>query len=34
MMGISLAPVTGRLIEEIVSRKESAIDLSRLSPDR
>jgi len=34
MMGISLAPVTGRLLEEIVSDKTTLADLARLSPDR
>lgn len=34
MMGISLSPVTGKLVEEIVSGKPHSIDISRLSPAR
>lgn len=34
MMGISLSPVTGKLIEEIVSGKPHSTDISRLSPAR
>jgi len=34
MMGLSLAPVTGMLIAEILSGHPPAIDLSLLSPDR
>lgn len=34
MMGISLSPVTGKIIEEIVSGKPHSIDIARLSPAR
>ena len=34
MMGLSLAPVTGMLVADILSGKPPAIDLSLLSPDR
>ena len=34
MLGISLAPVTGRVVAQIVSGEESRFDLGPLSPDR
>ena len=34
MMGLSLAPITGQLIAELLSGEKSSIDLSALSPDR
>ena len=34
MMGLSLAPVTGKLVAEIITGQPPSIDLSLLSPDR
>ncbi len=34
MMGMSLSPVTGRIVSEIVSGEKPSFDLSLLSPDR
>ena len=34
MLGISLAPVTGKLVSEIVSDERPATDIAMLSPDR
>ena len=34
MMGLSLGPITGRLVSEIVDREPPSIDLGLLSPDR
>ena len=34
MMGMSLGPVTGSLVAEIISGVPPRIDLSLLSPDR
>ena len=34
MLGVTLAPVTGRLVAEIVSGKKPAVDLALLDPDR
>ena len=34
MLGISLAPVTGRVVAQIISGEESRFDLGPLSPDR
>lgn len=34
MMGLSLGPITGKLVSEIVSGEKPAFDLSLLSPDR
>jgi D-amino-acid dehydrogenase len=34
MMGLSLGPITGRLVSELVSGERPAFDLSLLSPDR
>jgi len=34
MLGISLGPITGRLVSQIISGEESEFDLDPLSPDR
>jgi D-amino-acid dehydrogenase len=34
MMGMSLSPVTGQIVSEMVSGEKSRFDLSRLAPDR
>lgn len=34
MMGLSLAPITGRLVSEIVSREEPSLPIALLHPDR
>jgi D-amino-acid dehydrogenase len=34
MMGLSLGPVTGELVADILSNKEPFTDISQLSPDR
>ena len=34
MMGLSLAPITGKLVGEILCGEETSFDLSLLSPDR
>ena len=34
MMGISLGPVTGKLIAEILAGELPQIDMAQLSPDR
>lgn len=34
MMGLSLAPVTGKLVSDLVSNKEPTINISPLSPER
>ncbi len=34
MMGLSLAPITGKLVGEILSGEKPSFDLSLLSPDR
>jgi len=34
MMGVSLGPITGRLIAEMVSDENPSIDVTKLSPDR
>ncbi len=34
MMGLSLAPITGRLTSQLVARTPLDIDISLLSPDR
>ena len=34
MIGMSLAPITGKLIAEIVRNENPSIDLSLLNPDR
>src|SRR5204863_8405051 len=34
MMGLSLGPITGRLVAEILSGEKPSFDLAQLSPDR
>ncbi|MBL7960446.1 FAD-dependent oxidoreductase [bacterium] len=34
MLGITLAPITGKLISEIVSNENNIVDISQLKPDR
>jgi D-amino-acid dehydrogenase len=34
MIGISLAPVTGKLVAEIAKNEKPSIDVSLLNPDR
>ncbi len=34
MMGLSLAPVTGRLVAELLSDEKPSLDLGALRPDR
>jgi D-amino-acid dehydrogenase len=34
MMGVSLGPITGRLVAEILSGEEPSMDIGALSPDR
>lgn len=34
MMGLSLAPITGQLIAQLLSGEKPSIDLTALSPDR
>jgi D-amino-acid dehydrogenase len=34
MMGLSLGPVTGQLVADILSNTKASIDISRLNPDR
>ena len=34
MMGLSLAPITGKIVSELLAREKPAIDLRLLSPDR
>jgi D-amino-acid dehydrogenase len=34
MMGLSLAPITGKLVAQILSDEEPSIDVAMLSPDR
>ena len=34
MLGVSLGPITGRLVAEMLSKEEHSIDVSLLSPDR
>ena len=34
MMGLSLGPITGKLMAEILSEQKPALDLDLLSPDR
>ena len=34
MMGVSLAPVTGKLMAEILSDEPTSVDIHLLSPDR
>lgn len=34
MMGLSLGPATGQLVEEIISEKQLSIDISAFNPQR
>ena len=34
MMGLSLGPITGKLVAEILSGEKCSIDVARLAPDR
>jgi D-amino-acid dehydrogenase len=34
MMGVSLAPVTGKLMAQILSREKPFLDISQLNPER
>ena len=34
MLGLSLGPVTGQLVEQLVSRRKAEIDIAKLRPDR
>jgi D-amino-acid dehydrogenase len=34
MMGLSLGPITGRLMAQILSGEKPEIDISQLNPDR
>ena len=34
MMGLSLAPVTGHLVTQLVNNKSTSLDLSALDPAR
>jgi D-amino-acid dehydrogenase len=34
MMGMTLGPVTGRIVTDILSGEEPGMDLALLSPDR
>jgi D-amino-acid dehydrogenase len=34
MMGLSLGPITGKLVSEIVSNENPSMDIELLSPDR
>jgi glycine/D-amino acid oxidase-like deaminating enzyme len=34
MMGLSLAPITGKLVGQILANEKPALDLGLLSPDR
>jgi len=34
MMGISMGPITGKLVAEIVSGEAPSVELRALSPDR
>jgi D-amino-acid dehydrogenase len=34
MMGVSLAPITGRLVAEILEKEAPSVDVALLSPDR
>jgi glycine/D-amino acid oxidase-like deaminating enzyme len=34
MMGVSLAPITGKLMAEILSDEQPSIDIGMLNPDR
>ena len=34
MLGLSLGPITGRLVSDFVSGRDPGMDLALLSPDR
>jgi D-amino-acid dehydrogenase len=34
MMGLSLGPITGKLVSEIISGEKTSFDLTLLHPDR
>ena len=34
MMGLSLGPITGKLISEIIAKEETSLDLTPFSPSR
>jgi D-amino-acid dehydrogenase len=34
MLGVTLAPVTGKLVAELIGGRESSVSLAALSPDR
>jgi glycine/D-amino acid oxidase-like deaminating enzyme len=34
MMGLSMAPITGKLVAELLSGEPLSIDITRLRPDR
>jgi len=34
MMGVSLAPITGKLAAQLLANERPEIDISQLSPDR
>ena len=34
MMGLSLGPITGRLVAEILAGEKTSIDIALLNPDR
>jgi len=34
MMGVAMAPITGRLVAQLLANKETSLDLAPLSPDR
>jgi D-amino-acid dehydrogenase len=34
MMGLSLAPITGKLVAEVIDGRQPSVDLTLLSPDR
>ena len=34
MMGLSLGPITGKLMAEVLAGEKTSIDIAQLSPDR
>jgi D-amino-acid dehydrogenase len=34
MLGLSLAPITGKLVAELIDHRQPSVDLTLLSPDR
>jgi D-amino-acid dehydrogenase len=34
MMGLSLAPITGRIVSDLIGGRSPAMDLGLLAPDR